>query len=38
MTAGFDHQYTISEGLKATIDWFTRPENLIKYKADIYNV
>ena len=35
---GFDHQYTISEGLKATIDWFTRPENLIKYKADIYNV
>jgi nucleoside-diphosphate-sugar epimerase len=35
---GFEPQYTIREGLKATIEWFTRPENLIKYKADIYNV
>ena len=35
---GFEPQYSIREGLKATIDWFTRPENLIKYKADIYNV
>jgi NAD dependent epimerase/dehydratase len=35
---GFEPQYTIREGLKATIAWFTRPENLIKYKADIYNV
>ena len=25
-------------GLQATIDWFTNPENLRKYKADIYNV
>ncbi len=33
---GFEPQYTIREGLKATIEWFTRPENLIKYKADIY--
>jgi dTDP-glucose 4,6-dehydratase len=24
-------------GLKETIDWFTRPENLLRYKADIYN-
>jgi hypothetical protein len=38
MTTGFEPQYTIREGLKATIEWFTRPENLIKYKADIYNV
>jgi len=35
---GFEPQYTIREGLKATIEWFTRPQNLIKYKADIYNV
>lgn len=35
---GFEPQYTIREGLKATIDWFTLPENIIKYKADIYNV
>jgi len=35
---GFEPQYSIREGLKATIEWFTRPEHLIKYKADIYNV
>jgi NAD dependent epimerase/dehydratase len=35
---GFEPQYNIREGLKATIEWFTRPENLAKYKADIYNV
>ena len=23
---------------QATIDWFTQPQNLAKYKADIYNV
>jgi NAD dependent epimerase/dehydratase len=34
----FEPEYSIREGLKATIEWFTRPENLIKYKADIYNV
>ena len=35
---GFEPEYDIRAGLKATIDWFTRPENLAKYKADIYNV
>lgn len=35
---GFKPQHAIREGLKATIEWFTRSENLIKYKADIYNV
>jgi NAD dependent epimerase/dehydratase len=35
---GFEPEYTIRDGLKATVDWFTRPENLAKYKADIYNV
>ena len=35
---GFTPKYTIQEGLKKTTDWFTNPENLKKYKADIYNV
>lgn len=35
---GFKSEYDIRSGLKATIDWFTQPKNLAKYKADIYNV
>ena len=35
---GFEPQYSIRDGLRATIDWFTEPANLAKYKADIYNV
>lgn len=35
---GFQPQYDIRRGLKATIDWFTRKENLARYKTDIYNV
>ena len=35
---GFEPQYSIRQGLQETIDWFTRPENLAKYKADLYNV
>lgn len=35
---GFKPEYDIRAGLKETIDWFTRPESLVKYKADIYNV
>lgn len=31
-------QYFIGEGLKHTIDWFSKQENLLHYKADIYNV
>lgn len=30
-------QYSIEEGLAETIEWFTKKENLAKYKADIYN-
>ena len=30
-------QYSIREGLKQTIEWFTNPENLKKYKSNIYN-
>lgn len=35
---GFEPIYDIRSGLKATVEWFTRPENLAKYKANIYNV
>ena len=31
-------QWSIDEGLQATIDWFTNEDNLSKYKTDIYNV
>jgi dTDP-glucose 4,6-dehydratase len=27
----------LARGLEATIDWFTAPENLQRYKSDIYN-
>jgi NAD dependent epimerase/dehydratase len=35
---GFKSDYNIEQGLSLTIDWFTKPENLGKYKAEIYNV
>ncbi len=35
---GFQPAYTLQQGLKETIDWFRRPENLAKYKSHIYNV
>lgn len=35
---GFEPRYSLREGLKETIDWFTRPENLSRYKTGIYNV
>ncbi len=31
-------KYTLERGLKETIDWFGKPENLQKYKTGIYNV
>ncbi|MDE6581861.1 MAG: GDP-mannose 4,6-dehydratase, partial [Duncaniella sp.] len=30
-------QVSLEEGLRVTAEWFTRPENLAKYKPDIYN-
>lgn len=30
-------QVTLREGLKKTIEWFTDPANLARYKVDIYN-
>jgi len=35
---GFEPKYSLEHGLKECIDWFTRPGNLSRYKADIYNV
>lgn len=35
---GFVPEYSIEAGLKETIDWFTKPVNLAKYKHDIYNI
>ncbi len=35
---GFEPEYSIDQGLQATVDWFVKPENLTRYKADIYNV
>lgn len=35
--SGWSPRYTLEEGLQKTIDWFTRPENLSRYKSDIYN-
>lgn len=31
-------KYSLNDGLKKTIDWFTKPKNLHKYKSDIYNI
>ena len=35
---GFLPQYSIEQGLIETCAWFSNPENLKKYKANIYNV
>jgi dTDP-glucose 4,6-dehydratase len=31
-------RYSLKQGVAETIEWFKRTENLMKYKADIYNV
>ncbi|WP_143871782.1 NAD-dependent 4,6-dehydratase LegB [Catenovulum sediminis] len=35
---GFEHSVTIDAGLQKTIEWFTNPDNLRQYKANIYNI
>ena len=35
---GFKPKYSLEQGLKETISWFSKAENLAKYKAGIYNV
>lgn len=31
-------KYTFEQGIAETIEWFKNPENLARYKADIYNI
>lgn len=31
-------RFSLRDGLAATIEWFKKPENLSKYKTDIYNI
>jgi NAD dependent epimerase/dehydratase len=35
---GFKPKIPLREGLVRTVDWFSQPANLLKYKAHIYNV
>lgn len=35
---GFQSEYSLEDGLRLTIEWFLRPENLKKYKTKVYNV
>jgi NAD dependent epimerase/dehydratase len=35
---GYAPRYTIDEGLRKTIQWFSKKENMRKYKAEMYNV
>ena len=35
---GFEPAYDIRAGLEETVEWFTRAENISKYKTNIYNV
>lgn len=34
---GWEKKYTLEEGLKETINWLKIPENLKRYKSEIYN-
>lgn len=34
----WEPKFTFAEGIKETIDWFRVPENLDRYKSDIYNL
>ncbi|MBW9118301.1 SDR family oxidoreductase [Rhizobium cauense] len=35
---GWDASYNIEAGLRDTVEWFRKPENLNRYKAWLYNV
>jgi NAD dependent epimerase/dehydratase len=34
---GFKPEFSIEDGLRETINWFSTPKNLVNYKSDIYN-
>jgi NAD dependent epimerase/dehydratase len=35
---GYKPRFSFEDGLRQTVDWFSNPENLKRYKTDIYNV
>lgn len=35
---GFEPRYSLENGLRETIEWFSQPSNLAKYKSHIYNL
>lgn len=35
---GWQQQYSLEQGIAATIEWFRQPDNLARYKAEIYNL
>ena len=35
---GFQPEYDLRSGLRETIDWFLKPNNLAQYKTEIFNV
>jgi NAD dependent epimerase/dehydratase len=34
----WEPRYSLSEGIAETVEWFKNPENLVKYKSDVYNI
>ena len=35
---GFEPHYSLRQGLQETIDWFCQPQNLDRYKTNLYNL
>jgi NAD dependent epimerase/dehydratase len=35
---GWEPEHDLREGLRETIEWFIRPENLTRYKPGVYNI
>ena len=35
---GFKPTFSLRQGLEQTIEWFRNPDNLRRYKTEIYNV
>jgi NAD dependent epimerase/dehydratase len=34
----WEQKFSLTDGLKATIQWFSKPENLKQYKSHVYNI
>jgi NAD dependent epimerase/dehydratase len=37
-STNWEIKFSLQQGLKETVDWFRQPENLKRYKSDIYNL